>query len=388
MEHYRINWIDGMRVEKKHLIDTENFLLSQQYASNMLQVMPNRYGMFLNPYDKQLRAETHPRIVFNIDKNTKGGYSIVFNELHFSAISPEGTLIGVSLDSFARESAKTSFIIDVPDEQMQHAGSIYLVLLFRPYETIPFGEISNDSNELPLRTPYSRIRCYIESVSGRQDTKTKYTNIAGPNHFPIAKLLVENRELSVDENYIPPTCNFFSHHALQSELNNAISRLSTIENSIIDTLKELSSNGRGYGAELLPFLTSLLQKLNISVTNTRTYLENFGSNASPFQFVIELLTLSRNFFNLLNSDLKNSDALRNQWGKSNIRTHDFELIVKNDLTRYEHFDMLPTLETCRKLLGNFFTDIARKEKYFGLADSPKEKPRAFSPEQGEDVPEF
>jgi hypothetical protein len=132
----------------------------------------------------------------------------------------------------------------------------------------------------------------------------------------------------------------------------------------------------------------LLLQLNHSVTTTRTYFENFGISASPFQFVIQILTLSRNFFNMLNSDLKNSDALRNQWGKSNIRTHDFELITKNDLTRYEHFDMFPTLETCRKLLGNFFTEIARKEKYFGLSGSSQEKPKTYSPNQGEDVPEF
>ncbi len=388
MEHYRINWIDGMRVEKKHLIDTENFLLSQQYTSNLLQVIPNRYGMFLNPYDKHLKAETHPTILFSIEKNSKGGYTIVFNDLHFSAISPEGTLIGVSMDSFSHEHGNASFRVDVPDEQMQHAGSIYLVLLFRPYETIAFGEISGESNEMPLRTPYSRIRCYVECVSGRQDTKTKYSNIVGANHFPIAKLLVENRELTVDESYIPPSCNFFSHHTLQSELSNAISNLATIENAIVDTLKELSSNGRGYGEELTSFLTFLLQHLNISVTNIRTYFENFGINESPFQFVIQMLTLSRNFFNMLNSDLKNSDALRNQWGKSNIRTHDFELITKNDLTRYEHFDMLPSLETCRKLLGNFFTEIARKEKYFGLSGSSHEKPKTYSPNQGEDVPEF
>ncbi len=390
MEHFRVNWTDGMRIGKDNFIDNENYLLSQQYFSNLLHVFPNRYGIICNHLDNQQIGETYPTILFSIEKNTKGDYSIIIYNIHFSAISPGGTVVRVSMDSFAKEHGKTHYRIDVDSDIIHHAEQIFLVLLFLPFETIEFGNVDKNSTEAPLRIPYCRIKCSILSVSSKADSKSQTSNIVGPNHFPIAKLLVQNKEITVDDDYIPPCCNFFSHTKLRTELKRTINDLSKTESFIIETLREISSNSSGSNKTILNFLSQLFHQLNYSVTNTRNYLEHFGTALSPYQYVVTFLSLCQNFFNHLNSDLINSDFLKNQWERSHIRVQDFEFQVKDNLSQYEHYDLPSSMKLCHKILNNFFIEIVQKNKYFTLLSGTQtpEKPQKPSTPLKEDIPEF
>jgi len=43
--HHKVNWVDGMKINKNHFIDMENAMVSAQHSSNSNNLTPISFGL-------------------------------------------------------------------------------------------------------------------------------------------------------------------------------------------------------------------------------------------------------------------------------------------------------------------------------------------------------
>ena len=132
----RINWVDGMLLNKEHFKGMENFLLSNIYHTNRL-FLSKRYGI-VNSGDEDNKGHPQFRIIF--DSADMKNQKIIIEQIEFMAITPEGSFLEVSAHSFepGRINKKTfdsNVIVSVEEELINHGVPLYLVLLTQPYHT-------------------------------------------------------------------------------------------------------------------------------------------------------------------------------------------------------------------------------------------------------------
>ncbi|NQU85087.1 MAG: hypothetical protein HQ541_04940, partial [Mariniphaga sp.] len=223
----RVNWVDGMLINKMHFKGMEDYLLSTIYTTNRL-LFSGGYGIIGNKLNHE---SDYPLIKLSVDSSDSTNQVIIIEQLEFLAVNPSGTLLDISNENFfyqkgAVESSKPRVIVNVEDQKISHGAPLYLVLLTQPYETQGVGQ-SNDKEE-PLRFPFCSPISELKCVSSNSDIE----NIVGPNHFPIAKIKIINNRLEIDRNYLPPCYTVSSHYQLRNRSLNLMEGLLNITNNI------------------------------------------------------------------------------------------------------------------------------------------------------------
>ena len=200
-EHkYRVNWIDGMKINKNHFIESENALLSTVNNAVKLNITPNNFGVLpsYNSPDSaidvsiSLDGQESIEVVLNrCVAVTLGGFQINITEETKALLEQSGYVL------------KQQYTLDKSDIEC------YVVLTVNPFKTIPVGNA--DPEEEPPRHPFTLPEYSIDVLPKTEISKREI----GLYHLTIGKITLVDDKPVLSEDFIPPCSSVQSHPDLK-----------------------------------------------------------------------------------------------------------------------------------------------------------------------------
>ncbi|WP_026449508.1 type VI secretion system baseplate subunit TssK [Aequorivita capsosiphonis] len=198
-EHNRINWIDGMKINKSHFIGQDNATTKQLHESLQKDISAVNFGLLPDP-----STEDAVDMVLSMDgQNT---VHITLNRCR--AVTQGGFLINITKEESAQLNAankviKGEYTFDDND------GECYIVLTIHPFNRIPIG--SADENEEPPRHPFIIPEYTLDIIPSENINRSEF----GMYHITIGKVVNEDGKIQLEEDFIPPCTSIQSHEDLK-----------------------------------------------------------------------------------------------------------------------------------------------------------------------------
>lgn len=201
IKHYAVNWVDGMKISREHLIQQENFIIDSIRDANSVKVNAFNYGLlpFSDSYgDKR---------IFEIQSTATNDAQLIIKKL--SAVTLAGHRIEVNnFKVNIRSLAK-----NLNTEENESNGDYYILASVNPFDKISFGEIN--SEEIPPRHPFTRANSKIELV----ETSLLLSGYSGGNFIILGKVAIKSGIAQIDEHFIPPCSSVEAHPKLVEYYN-------------------------------------------------------------------------------------------------------------------------------------------------------------------------
>ncbi|KIA85481.1 hypothetical protein [Kaistella jeonii] len=201
IKHYAVNWVDGMKISREHLIQQENFIIDAIRDANSVKINAFNYGLlpFSDSYgDKR---------IFEIQSTATNDAQLIIKKL--SAVTFAGHRIEVNdFKVNIRSLAK-----DLNTEDNESNGDYYILASVNPFDKISFGEIN--SEEIPPRHPFTKANSKIELV----DTALLLSGYSGGNFIILGKVAIKSGIAQIDEHFIPPCTSVEAHPKLVEYYN-------------------------------------------------------------------------------------------------------------------------------------------------------------------------
>ena len=201
--HYYVNWVDGMKINKSHFLDSDNANIALISKATSVSVNQNQYGLLP---DIEM-GNVQDSIKLSLD----GQNSLSVQILKCKAITLGGFYIDITPETNALldKEGKFSKVSANFDAENITADSYYVVLDIKPFEKLPIGEAS--AEEEPPRHPYN-ISAYSLSVVPENEVND---NTLGKSFLIVGKVIFDsNGNPELDVNYIPPCYSIQSHQDL------------------------------------------------------------------------------------------------------------------------------------------------------------------------------
>jgi len=198
LNHFPVNWIDGMKINKNHFIDVQNFVNDTVRDSVGVHTSMINYGL--------LPVEDSIKMSLVIDNHKL--LRIRVDECH--AITPNGSRIDIGRGT----SESMNLSIPYPEATYEIKDNQIMTLLaclsVNHFKRIPFGE--PDPEENPPRYPYTQPEYTLHLIAENELGKKLGFGI---NYLTIGKILVNTNESRIDEHYIPPCVTVSGHQKLE-----------------------------------------------------------------------------------------------------------------------------------------------------------------------------
>ncbi|WP_452224803.1 hypothetical protein [Lacinutrix chionoecetis] len=222
--HHRVNWVDGMKINKNHFIGMENAVISALHSSNSNNVTPVSFGLLpslpgaLNSIDMSISIDGQSTIHVALNTCraiTLGGYEININEDTRGLLEQSGHIL------------KHQYDLDINDEEW------FIVLYVNPFNKIPVGDA--DPTEDPPRHPYVLSEYKIDVIPKSEASKQEM----GLYHITIGKVALVGEEPVLVEDFIPPCRSIQSHPDLKFTYAELGSFLNQMENYSMHIIQKI-----------------------------------------------------------------------------------------------------------------------------------------------------
>lgn len=224
-DKFRVNWIDGMKINKNHFIDFEEFVLDAIKHSEQKQISPINYGL-LPDFSEQgssidlvvsIDGQSTITIILNKCKAiTLGGFQIDISERTKPLLEDAGYIL------------KRQYNIGNEDDE------IYLVLTVNPFVRVPVGNA--DPDEDPPRNPYVLPEYKLDVLNKSEVTSN---NEIGLYHITIGKLIRKDGVVSLVENFIPPCKSIQSHSDLKFTYSEIVTFFNLMESYAMHIIQKI-----------------------------------------------------------------------------------------------------------------------------------------------------
>jgi len=363
--YLQINWSDGMKLNKDVFIAQDNAMASNAYYLIASTLSPIRYGLVpgSNNFNAQIAIDNQNTVrvtVVACKAITFGGFPINIDaseQSNHSDGSPSATL-SVSI---------------------ANNNTYWVVLLMKPYERNPFGEMNPAEN--PARFPF--VKPGYEIIIADDNQLNQYAR--HPLALIVGKILVSGSSAVADQEYLPPCISVSASQdllGLHSELDGFLAGLEQSCSQIVQKIYRKSQQNDL--SELAQFLCDrIMLFLGHSITEYRwSYIHE-----SPAKMISAIAGLAR--------VIKNTIDLRIGSGKDELMTYLCEwcelnqgelegLLSSMAALRYNHNDVNQNIRSIiefAKIIGKLFTTLSNlefigKKKESGLF--VKEEQQQFS----------
>jgi hypothetical protein len=342
VEKRLVNWVDGMKIAKNHLVQTEDYLTDMIRDTTSMRLTDNNYGL-LPPYRGGVLSsdfEITNRISDNVEIKlrrcnavTAGGCRININPTEFS----EYLYLDYSFDAdvdFKKENEKCPFWD--------------IILVIRPFERIPTG--IPDPEETPPRHPETsqEYRLFIQpagEISSRE---------FGMHHLVIGRVLKKGDRYEVDSNYIPPCTSMSSHPTLKSFYESFGQYLNDIETSshkIIQKIHERENN-----SSIAKNINKVSETLLNYIATIYFSYKNNGRFYAPYEIVNVFSSLAHVCFSGIQymSKREKEEMLQYFYEWNDITPGNFtELLTGTLEVIYNHHDIRSVMELVDQFLSVF-----------------------------------
>lgn len=324
LNHFPVNWIDGMKINKNHFIDVQNFINDSIRDTVGVHTSMIDYGLLpvQDPIKINLIIDNHKLLRIKVE------------ECH--AITPNGSRIDIG---GGIEDLNLSIPYPEAARELKEDESVVLLacISVNPFKRIPYGE--PDPEENPPRYPYTQPEYSLNLVP---ENELKATMGFGASYVTIGKILVNAGESKIDENYIPPCLCVSSHKKLQ-DLYTEIDRFyGQIELYAVQIAQKIyvkkQTNALAMMMELMADKT--LNYLGTEINRFR-WLSPHASPASMLVSVVAMARVLKNFIDARSGAGK--EELLNYFAEwCNVSQGDFEIIFSETINidySHNHIDV-------------------------------------------------
>ena len=273
---HRVNWADGMKINKDHFIDFEDSMLQQFMVMNSNYIHPNNYGLLPSignndsPVKLSVSMDGQESLIIMITKClavTLGGYQIVINEEINAYLEQSGHIV------------KNEFAIN------REHSTWYIVLSVNPYTRIPIGYAN--PNEEPARKPFVIGEYNISLLSESHIN----TNEVGLNSITLGKVVLEDETCTLVEDFIPPCTSIQSHPDLQYTFIEVGAFFNGMELYCTQVIQKIYQKKQANDlAKMVLTLSSDVLVYLRSIISTYRINDKY---ASPVEMIIKLINLAR-----------------------------------------------------------------------------------------------
>ncbi|MEF9478740.1 hypothetical protein OWR28_14440 [Chryseobacterium sp. 1B4] len=199
LNYYPLHWMDGMKINKNHFTDIQNFVIDAVRDVAGGGISPLNYGLLpvSNSIQIKLTADQHLQLKLTVE------------QCH--GITPNGSRIDIGICE--EEIFESSLLFPEATYMMKEDETINLMacLSVHLFNRIPFGEPDPDEN--PPRYPYTRPEYILQLVP---ENELKGPIGIGASHLTVARIIINSGECAIDPTYIPACQSAASHQKLKS----------------------------------------------------------------------------------------------------------------------------------------------------------------------------
>ena len=277
IKHYAVNWVDGMKISREHLIQQENFIIDSIRDANSVKVNAFNYGLlpFSDSYgDKR---------IFEIQSTATNDAQLIIKKL--SAVTLAGHRIEVNDFMVNIRSLAKS----LQTEESESNGDYYILASVNPFDKISFGEIN--SEEIPPRHPFTRANSKIELV----DTSLLLSGYSGGNFIILGKVAIKSGIAQIDEHFIPPCTSVEAHPKLveyYNQYSNSMSNLRVYAFKILQKVAHKNQNN-----ELAENVKTICKTVVNHVSENYFEFKNMVYNQPPIYMMNVFSKLALHLYN-------------------------------------------------------------------------------------------
>jgi len=273
---YRVNWIDGMKINKRHFIEMEESMLHSVHRSEGRRLDPFSYGLVPNYSDDSNALD----VIVSID----GMNTIEVTVNHCHAITMSGYPIEILQDISGQVNESGQKLMnhyEVKDGEEEW----FVVVSVNPFARIPVGE-ANPTEE-PPRHPFV-IPDYKVDILPKSEVST---NNMGLYHVTIARIVSTDGVPLIDDSFIPPCCSVQSHADLKYSFVEMGSFMNHLESHCLRIIQKIheKKNDSELASHVMYMSEKVLHFLNTSIPEYRS-LDKY---AAPINMVTRMISLSR-----------------------------------------------------------------------------------------------
>lgn len=327
LTHWPVNWADGMKISRSHLIANDNALRDAIRDATGLLLTSYNYGLLSSP-----TGQESPLLL------TCDGSELTLSICR--AITPGGARI----DFDAARTLPLRLPLTSVREQWQRSNHTmgYIVLDINPFEPQPCGQ--PDPEEVPLRYPYTQPTCRLSVLTASMLAP----GMSAGYHLPIGKLLLSGGQFSLDSTYLPPCRSVGAWPAFRQHHQTIGKNLGKIADFATTVIGRVRTNARSGQANLLASSIGYLAEATVRVMSDHLDAYDMrGQDESPL-FIIELgVRLARTLKLAIKSTPdQERDTMFNYFKNwCNVSPAEFETSLQNLLEEeYLHADCQPMID--------------------------------------------
>ena len=358
LAHYPVNWVDGMKISRRHFTETDQFVTDHLRDATALSLRPDLYGLL--PVLDELGSPAALELLLSVDAQNE----VQARLTQCRAVTAGGARIDLTPSS-APLTLRTSLaqLLAAFGLSATEGLRFSVVLTVNPFERVPTGTPAPD--EVPPRHPYTRPAYSLNVVPAAQLGSQASAAFA----LVVGELLYAEGALRPVAQYIPPSVALASHPALLQALHQLDFQLTELETDafkIIHKVK-LRSDKRSPLADLV---RELAQHTVLALAQQLTTLRLLAPAQPPSYLLDALLRVAKQIKTSLDmlTEAEREELLKyfEQWSETPPAALLGALQAAVTLT-YDHHRVHEHLQQQRQLwqlLGLVFRQLSQLE-YIG-----------------------
>jgi hypothetical protein len=349
IKHFPVNWVDGMKISKSHLLSFQHSIDDQ--IRDSISTSHNSLNFGLLPYGKSSND-----LQINVDQ--AGNIHITLKTC--IGISPNGCRIQILEDMPLSLHIPSNELLNGNNISFSDEALFYIAVTVDPFKRIPFG--NPIENELPPRNPYTNPGYSLHLLLSTQMN----LNQIDSSSLIVGKLSYRKGEFKHHQEFIPACTTLLCHPNFIEFYNAAGDALMQIERSCFLILQKIRLKD-----QKTPLSTSiymLSEKLGFDISSELLQFKTIIPNQPPVYLFVLLLRIPNIISTILTlltpKEREEMLTYLGEWtnlsaGNLETRTNDFLLNYA-----YNHNDPLLALSPVYdylKMISELFSILSQLE---------------------------
>ncbi|WP_449399645.1 hypothetical protein [Chryseobacterium wanjuense] len=328
LNHFPVNWIDGMKINKTHFNAVQDFISDVVRDSVGIHTSLINYGLL--PVNESIKMnliiDNHKLLRVKVEK--------------CQAITPNGSRIDIGDGNAEPLSLSLPYPEAVYEIKDNESLILFACLSVNHFKRTPAGE--PDPEENPPRYPFTQPEYSLNLIP---ENELKNVLGFGANFLTIGKILVNANESKIDDHYIPPSVSVLSHKKLQNLYMEIDRFYGQIELYCVQIAQKIYSKKQANALALMMELLTdkTLNYLGKEINRFR-WMSPHTEPAQMFLSVVALARMIKNFIDARSGAGK--EELLNYFAEwCNVSQGNFEFIFSDIINvEYNHNQMDITIE--------------------------------------------
>ena len=271
LNHLPVNWIDGMKISRKHFEQTGLYTEARIRDMVALQLTDYNFGILPSPQSLEMTISVDSNLLIQIELNS------------CKAITPDGSVILVLPEDSLKIKTNYKDILSKSGLALSPAQQLYVILSTDIFRRLPAGEPLMEEN--PPRHPYTKPEIGINIFPAELLDPGKLMN-----GLLIGKIIYQNGELIVQKDFVPSCTSMNSLSVLTGWFTKFRQALETWEQYCLKIVQKINSKVQSQQPNVLAnSIRKLSEKMLEQLVRQKTYIQWIGSKSAPIHLCASLL---------------------------------------------------------------------------------------------------